>query len=271
MSQNRTGYVLQLEPLGFDREPFGCAAIVPWDSDLFGFPVAQYRVGPDALEEPRAEACRQSLLSWLESNQVRLCSCAIPANNRFWKDCLPRMGFQFVDLGLQVVLNGLQRAKLRPARGVLRPAEAGDREALEWIAGAAFQHGRYHADPRFPRHLADLRYRQWVANAIAGANPLERLYVMGEPGRVDGFYHLTVEDGVSDLRLAAVSPEVQGTMVGFDLYLAMLHTLRELGVRRVVTSISATNTAVMNVFSMLGFQFAEPEAIYHWHAGPDLQ
>jgi hypothetical protein len=40
MPQQRTGYALQLEPLGVDREPFGCAAIVPWDSDLFGFRVA---------------------------------------------------------------------------------------------------------------------------------------------------------------------------------------------------------------------------------------
>jgi RimJ/RimL family protein N-acetyltransferase len=266
MPQERTGYVLQLEQLGVDPEPFGWAAIVPWDSVLFGFPVAQYRIGCETLEEPQVQTCRYAIASWLENNRVLLCSSTIPAHNRFWKACLPQMGFQFVDLGLRAVLNGLQKARLRPARSVLRLANPDDREAVEAIAGAAFHHGRYHADPRFPRHLADLRYRNWVAKAFAGGNPVERLYVMGEPGQVQGFYHMTVEDGASDLRLAAISPEVQGTMLGFDLYLAMLHTLRDLGIRRVATSISATNTAVMNVFSMLGFQFAEPEATYHWHA-----
>jgi RimJ/RimL family protein N-acetyltransferase len=266
MAQQRTGYALQLEQLGVGCESFGCAALVPWDSTLFGFPVAQYRVGCDTLDEPFAEACRQSVLCWLEQNQVALCSCSIPAGNRFWKDSLPRMGFQFVDLGLQVVLNGLHRVKLRPARAALRLAGPEDREALESIAGAAFHHGRFHADPRFPRRLADLRYRHWIARALTAAGDVERIYVMGEPGSVQGFYHLTVEDAASDLRLAAVSAEFQGTMVGFDLYLAMLHALQQLGVRRVATSISATNTAVMNVFSMLGFQFVEPEAIYHWHA-----
>jgi hypothetical protein len=34
-------------------------------------------------------------------------------------------------------------------------------------------------------------------------------------------------------------------------------------VRGVVTSISAANTAAVNVYSKLGFRFSEPELIYH--------
>ena len=54
--------------------------------------------------------------------------------------------------------------------------------------------------------------------------------------------------------------------MGFDLYISVLHELKNLGVRRIVTSISAANTAVMNVYSVLGFRFAHPQIIYHWHA-----
>jgi hypothetical protein len=41
--------------------------------------------------------------------------------------------------------------------------------------------------------------------------------------------------------------------------------LKESGVRRVVSTISGMNTPVMNVYSMLGFRFSDPEIIYHWH------
>ena len=266
MPQHRAGYVLRFENLGVEDEALGGAAIVPWDSDIFGFPVAQYRVGAESLEEPQVAALGERLSAWLSGNGAALCSCTIPAAGAFWKACLPRFGFQFVDLGLQVVLNGLQKARLQPARTELREALPADSEAVEAIAAHAFHHGRYHADPRFPRELADLRYRRWVSRSLAGENSLDRIYVMGDPGQVQGFYHLTLEGTTSDLRLAAVAPELQGTMLGFDLYLAMLHTLKAAGVRRVVTSISGSNTAVMNVFSLLGFQFASPEAIYHWHA-----
>jgi hypothetical protein len=266
MPQERTGYALEFEKFGTPDDLFGCAAIVTWDSRTFGFPVAEFRIGAETIQGRHVELLCGDLSAWLRHNQVSLCSCAIPAGNRFWKALLPRMGFQFVDLGLQVSFNGLQKARLQPARSTLRPAEAGDREAIEAIAEQAFRHGRYHADPVFPRELADRRYRNWMSNALNGANPVERIYVMGEPGTVQGFYHLTVEGDASDLRLAAIVPALQGTLLGFELYLAMLHTLKALGVSRVATSLSATNTGVMNVFSLLGFQFGEPELIYHWHA-----
>jgi hypothetical protein len=265
MPQERTGYALEFEKFGTADEPIGFAAVVTWDSRTFGFPVAQFRIGAGSIPEYRAELLQRDMAAWLDKNQVSLCSCAFPADNQFWKILLPRMGFQFVDVGLQVTLNGLQRVRLAPTRSKLRPAEAGDREAIEKIAEHAFHHGRYHADPLFPRELANRRYRNWMTNALGGANPVERIYVMGEPGFVQGFYHLTIEDGFSDLRLAAIAPALQGTMLGFDLYLAMLHALKSLAVRRVAASLSGTNTAVMNVFSHLGFQFGKPELIYHWH------
>ena len=244
---------------------FGCAALIPWDSDIFGFPVAQYRIGSDRIDESQTGALSESLHSWLRRNDVALCSCAIPASNAFWKTHLPRLGFQWTDLGLKVTLNGLNKAPLRPARVTLRKAVASDSDAIGVIAGQAFHHGRYHADPAFPSELADLRYRQWAISALTGNKPGEHLYVMGEPGNVQGFYHVIVDESVSDLLLAAVAPKLQGTMLGFDLYLAVLHTLKEIGVRKVESTISAMNTPVMNVYSMLGFRFSAPEVIYHWH------
>jgi hypothetical protein len=265
MSQERSGYTLRYEKFGSVDDSFGCAALIPWDSDIFGFPVAQYKIGSDRIEESRTGALSESLHSWLRRNDVALCSCAVPASNAFWKTYLPQQGFQWTDLGLRVTLNGLSKASLRPARVTLRKAVAGDSDAIGAIAGQAFHHGRYHADPWFPSELADRRYRQWATNALAGSKPGESLYVMGEPGNVQGFYHVTVDDSVADLLLAAVAPKLQGTMLGFDLYLAVLHTLKEIGVRKVESTISAMNTPVMNVYSMLGFRFSAPEVIYHWH------
>ena len=269
MSQHRSGYALRFEKFDSVDDSFGCAAVIPWDSDTFGFPVAQYRIGSDRIEESQTGALSECLLSWLSRNSVALCSCTVPASNAFWKTYLPRLGFEWVDLGLRVALSGLNKASLRPARFTLRKAVPGDSDAIGAIAGQAFHHGRYHADPRFPSELADRRYRQWATNALTESKPGERLYVMGEPGNVQGFYHVRVDESVSDLLLAAVTPKLQGTMLGFDLYLAVLHTMKESGVRRVVSSISGMNTAVMNVYSMLGFRFSDPEVIYHWHVpGP---
>jgi len=262
---NRTGYLAHSEEISAGRPWLGRAYLLPWDTETFGFPVATYETEAAELDSPSQKEFSQVFHSWAERHGVQLCSCAIPADDSFWKAFLPEMGFRFVDLGLQATLNGLRSARLPEPRTKLRLAAQEDWDAIEEIASNSFHHGRYHADPLLPRELADLRYRQWIRRALAGDHEIDRVYVMEEAGAIQGFYHVTVEDGVSDLRLAAVSLKLQGTMLGFDLYVSVLHSLKNLGLRRVLTSISSTNTAVMNIYSMLGFQFSKPKIIYHWH------
>ena len=80
------------------------------------------------------------------------------------------------------------------------------------------------------------------------------------------FYHVNVDGSTADLRLAALAPELQGTLLGLDLYSSMMSVLKKLGIRRAITSISAANIAVLNVYSMLGFRFSEPELLFHRHS-----
>jgi hypothetical protein len=262
----RTGYRQDFEELCSGDPRLGRACVLPWDSQTFGFSAGTYKVGVDELDRTLFEEFLERFSKWVGQNKIEVCSCVVPAQCRFWNHYLNEAGFRFVDLGLRVSLSNLTRVQLPEARFTLREAQPEDWDLVEAIASESFQHGRYHADPLFPTRLADLRYRDWVRRAFNEKNGIDHVYVLGEVGAVEGFYHVTVEGSVSDLRLAAVAPALKGTMAGFDLYVSMLHKLKSLGVRRVITNISATNTAVLNVYSMLGFRFSEPETIYHWHS-----
>jgi hypothetical protein len=264
MAQSRTGFELEFEGLSADPA-LGAAALVPWDSAIFGFAVATFRAGPAELEPRQADDFRREFAARMRTNRITLCSATLDPTRTAWRQVLPQVGFQFVDLGLQVTL-ALASAKLPAVRTELRRARLEDHETIEAIAAKSFSHGRYHADPRFPKQLADRRYQRWVRNALTAPGEVDRMYVLEQDGKVAGFYHVTLEGDVSDLRLAAVAPESKTTMVGVELYAAMLHELRREKVRRVVTSISAMNLNVVNLFSMLGFRFSSPEIIYHWHA-----
>lgn len=262
----RSGYKLSFEELLTGDATLGQIGVLPWDTETFGFPVATYKTGASQLEAASRRKLGELFRKWIVTNRVLLCSCSVPAEAHFWKECLPALGFQFVDVGLKASLNGLRSAVFPQARSELRKAERKDWEQIEAIANTSFHHGRYHADPLFPRRLADVRYRDWIRRALSEEHSHDHVYVMGDAGAVTGFYHVTIEGDVSDLRLAAVSKEMQGTMLGFDLYVSILEVLKNAGVRKVVTSVSPINTGVMNVYAMLGFRFSEPEAIYHWHA-----
>jgi hypothetical protein len=264
MALIRTGYKLNYEELS--PEPaMGSAAVIAWDSAIFGFPVASFRPGPQDFSYDQIDTFRCRFAAWMQSRNISVCSSSLAPRQSFWRQVLPQVGFEFVDLSLQVTLS-LASVKLPPVRSQLRPALPEDHAAIEAIAAESFSHGRYHADPRFPRHLADRRYSQWVRNTLCNPSEIDRMYVLEKGCSVAGFYHVTIEGEVSDLRLAALAPDMTGTMLGVELYAAMLHELRRQKIRRVVTSISAVNCNVVNLYAMLGFRFGRPEFVYHWHA-----
>jgi GNAT superfamily N-acetyltransferase len=244
---------------------WGEVAILPWDSRIFGFPVAQYRPGKlSAVLEDRASVF-QSLLAWSREHNVQLMSCTVPGNQFQWLALLNTLGFRFVDYNVRVRLRDLQNAKLPEARMTVRPAEPPDQSAVEHLAGTSFGFSRYHADALFPSELSDLRFRKWMTHAFGIAGLETLIYVMGEPGNVIGFYHVELKAGIADLRLAAVDRSLQRTMVGFELYCAVLHRLRTAGAREVISKISVANMGVMRVYLRLGFELAEPEPVFHWH------
>lgn len=263
MALLRTGYQLVYEALS-DDPVMGSAAVIPWDTETFGFPVASFRI-ESGEQVPEIEAFQSAFTRWVRFQGVVVCSAVLAPVHSAWRNLLAQTGFEFVDLSLQVTLS-LPGAKIPPVRSSLRLAGPEDHAAIEKIAAGSFSHGRYHADPRFPQDLANHRYAQWVRNALVQPSEVDRVYVLEEGGRVAGFYHVTIEGDLSDLRLAAVAPEWKNTLLGVDLYIAILHELRQRKVRRIVTSISAVNTNIVNLYSMLGFRFSAPEIIYHWHS-----
>jgi hypothetical protein len=160
----------------------------------------------------------------------------------------------------------LKPESLPRARFPLRPAEAEDHEAILRIAESAFSFGRYHGDPRFPRDLANRRYKQWVKNALECGDPGDHVFVLGKPNAVLGFMNVVVRDGHADLRLGAVDPKNEIGFAGFVLYAETLRVVHMLCARNASAKVAAANTRVMNICAMLGYRFFNPEATFHWHA-----
>src|SRR6266568_17523 len=133
----RTGYEAQFEALAPGDPELGSAALIPWDSEIFGFPVARYRPAVPAAAEGFAEALR----GWSEERAIGLWMCDIAVADVFWKSALTKVGFQQVDFALRCTLANLQTAAIPESRIPLRPAAEGDRKTIEQIAGTAFQHG----------------------------------------------------------------------------------------------------------------------------------
>lgn len=244
------------------------AELLPWDEAAFGFPVARLVTKGDA---PRDETSgvEASLRHWTLQSGVRVVGANVPAQALDWIDFLPRIGFTCIDLALTVSLSRLaHRPRLvRPA--ALRPAVEADYPGIVKIARTAFDFGRYHRDPRFPRELADRRFAKWLERALAEPSSGQRFYVAGPPGAPGGFMFLTIKDGQADWHLAAVTRQPQQAVSGPMLFAGALDCMEAEDVRHITSRISAANTAVLNIYAALGFRCIEPEFTFHWHATND--
>lgn len=237
----------------------GRIARLNWDSDIFGFGVADYEP-PARAFEPGQIAAR--LKSWQEKNGVHLVSCRADAANPFLADKLSTAGFRFVECQLRATLSRLRADSLRAPRLTVRSPCPEDRARLVEIAGTTFQFGRYHADPRFPRALANLRYRVWVEGALSDQPESARIFVIGSVGKPVGFLHVAIAERVADLRLAGVDTRDSG-IAGPELFLGALRQLAAEGVERVTARLSAANTSALNLYASMSFRFHEAQLVLH--------
>ena len=123
------------------------------------------------------------------------------------------------------------------------------------ICHGAFSHGRFHRDFNLPRALADKRYNQWLKQ-LHGAGKVYGLLYLKE---LTGF----IVADKNRLVLHAVSKSQRGRGLAKGLWTPVCRMIFDKGYDEVVSSVSASNLAVLNLYTSLGFRFRNPVDIYH--------
>ena len=254
------------ENLSAEHPEWGTIAVLPWDSEIFGFSVADWKVGDVRVVFDDRAGLGASLTSWSRDESVQLISCTVPSGESRWRALLPQLGFAYVDSTLTYTLAKLQTVRFPRKHVPVRLATAEDQPAVERICEIGFRAGRYHADPLFPLELANARYRRWLANEFNSLGENNRIYVAGEVGAAIGFTHVRVNGSEAYITIGGADPEVQSSVLPFAVFIGTLEALRDSGVRRAQSKLSAGNTPMLNLAAYAGSRFSEPELVFHWHA-----
>jgi GNAT superfamily N-acetyltransferase len=130
------------------------------------------------------------------------------------------------------------------------------RDNILGISHGAFEHGRFHRDFNIKRELADLRYDNWVKQLYESGNIFGLLY----QNDLAAFFGINANKVV----LHAVQENYRGKGLAKYLWTAGLMELFNSGETEVTSSVSTSNTAVVNLYSSLGFRFRKPVDIYHY-------
>jgi GNAT superfamily N-acetyltransferase len=238
------------------------ATSVPWDRDVFGFPVVQI-LDLEVIESHGATRDYADFQAWLDMGRVRIVSSRLPHHKLRESMFLEANGFRFVEMVLHPILENVQSLNIPRNDLLIALAEESDLPFLQDIAEHAFHHERYHVDPRLNPRLGDLRYGRWVRNSLG--HPDQRLLKITDGERLVALFLVEARAGrTAYWHLTAVSPTWQGSGYGYRVWQAMLRHHQAEGCESLLTTISARNVAVLNLYAKLGFRFRPPEMTFHW-------
>jgi ribosomal protein S18 acetylase RimI-like enzyme len=235
--------------------------LVPWDSEIFGFPVAQIS-RMELTEGAQPGGVLREFDAWCAGQDVRLASCRLDHAQLRESMALEEVGFRFVEMVHEPRLDLIDR--VAAPRRVIRIGEAaeGDLAAIEGIASSAFTTGRFLLDWRLPPELSSRRYAAWVRTSFEGeAHTVLKAEADGE---IVGFFIVeTRPDGSVYWHLTAIAPRWQGKGVGMSLWRTMLRRHRAEGATFIATTISGHNSPALNLYGRLGFKFGTAQMTFH--------
>jgi ribosomal protein S18 acetylase RimI-like enzyme len=239
---------------------------VPWDSEIFGFAFYQLDIAANFKGLLKS---LHDLLVFLADGRKEKCLIftKLPLQKIHLIQKLTAEGFYPVET---VVVPYRELKTFRSNRRFkslrLRSVTVDDIPNLLNIARSAFLFDRYHLDHHLSNDRASYRYEYWLDNGIKAGDPVF-VYEDTKDGRLLGFCHLKeVEQGIIDLSLAAIDPELKKSGLGFMMYSECLLECQHMGYTRIGTRISLNNVSVLNIYAQLGFLFRQPSVVLHYYA-----
>ncbi len=240
-------------------------ALVPWDSDLYGFPFYDLKAGE---AEPAALALHlPAWLAGLPSARACLVCAKLAPGDVPRAQALAANGFYPVEtlVDFHLRLARLATVIRRPQAGErLRMAAPADEPRVAEIAVGAFAADRFHLDPNLPPGKADERFRRWVGRSFAAREPIFVLEDLREK-QVLGFVQCRdTSPGLMDVTLGAVDRAIQKTGAGVLMYQLLFVELIARGYREAVTRVSLHNLGGIKLTLRLGFTVRSAVTTLHW-------
>ena len=234
---------------------------ISWDSELLGCPVAEI-IAISADELSGAQKAFDRFLAWIQQYNYGMVSCRLPDDKLIESALLERNRFRFIEMVLHPELVSLEKFDLRGNGLEVSEVGSDDMSSISRIAESAFAFERFHVDPFLNSRIANARYRRWV-ESITGKEA-QRLLKATQDGHVIGFFLVEYISDLAYWHLTAIAPELKGRGLGVRVWKSMIKRNKDDGMNRILTTISARNIPVLNLYSKLNFRFQRPDITFHW-------
>lgn len=159
---------------------FVCVSDLPWDSAIFGMPMASisefYVDFGNSAKFEIGQTLMNRAIDWARQNGYRFLLCKTYTDDLNSIHVVEKSGFHLVDTLLDYAIDFRKTPfDILPKPSLLadvriRFAVPGDLAEIEELAKLSFQShfGRYHSDPRISREQANKVYVEWMRSSLSG-------------------------------------------------------------------------------------------------------
>jgi len=228
--------------------------ILPFDSELFGHPVA--RLEPEATIEGSLRAAIEAM----KAVGVVLAYAMVPWDAADLRAGLESAGAALVDRKVGFG-QAIPPGKAWPGAVELWGTRAATPE-LEALALASGVHSRFKIDPRVPGQVYPSLYLAWIRRSVAG-EVADAVLITRAPRGLAGMVTVKAREGVATIGLIAVDVASRGRGVGRRLVEGALGWAAARRCARMEVVTQGENLTACALYRACGFQVILEQAVYH--------
>lgn len=238
--------------------------LLEWDSEFFGFRIAQL-----AGETLSVETARRAL-EWSKQLGVRCLYFLADPRSAETAEIAHQFGFRMVDIRVQMSLKPTAQRPFTVPGFNLRSCRDSDIGVLQHIARDAHLDSRFFFDSHFPKGSAENLFARWIA-ADCGGRANMVLAVERDAIEVVGYVScsLNPEFAAGRIGLVGVASAFRGMGLGRVLISGALDWFKSQTAEKVVIVTQVRNVAAQRLYEGAGFRTEDVKVWYHrWLLDP---
>ncbi|MDX5338116.1 MAG: GNAT family N-acetyltransferase [Cyclobacteriaceae bacterium] len=218
---------------------------LPFDSELFGYPVGKYQVSENWNEQEfRSKAADCQLVYLFSEKELEINSPEI------------------LQTDIKVVFEKILEPEEKSAEWV-KEYQGHLTEELTSLAYASGEYSRFKTDPRLKAGEFEKLYHLWITKACEKGEVL----VSGE---MEGMVSYSLEKELAQIGLIAVKDSSRGKGIGKSLVQKAQALATEKGANKMRIPTQKANLPAMNLYHKMGYEIASQTFVYHYW-NPDFE
>jgi len=231
----------------------GFLEILPWDSELFGFPVAKLR--PD-WSDFMAPGALKACLSGLD---IRLAYGFAPWGQNVSRKALDLAGGHLVDQKV-VYRKAVPLGSVMPR--VIKAYVGGLTDDLMDLAMASGAFSRYNLDPKVPPGVFQRLYGSWMQKSLSG-ELADEVFVSVDGQGLTSMVTVANRQDKAEIGLVAVAERARGRGLGRSLMRAVDKWALSQSLPYVHVVTQGANEPACRLYAGSGFDRVDEQAVYH--------